>query len=1260
MLRWAQSARMVTKHNHHRTSIGSTMVFRTSVARAAGGFDVRMGPGAGGWLGSCEDADLLLRIIAAGSSVWYDPDLAVYHRDSRRDGGAEAESKALAYGCGQGHMWRTHGFSRGLVALLLLRRFAGSLVWVLRGRSDIGRAHRAWGRGALNGLLGRPPADFPASDHDGPDAPPDEGTDAPPPDLRRLVGLSALGAGLVIAATVAVTAIAARRWGPSGVEVACALIALAMVGAMAGRGWWIGRLVEPARHRGEDRRGPRPTIVGIETAVAVTLVGAVWLAAWLLDGEAAARQALSGLLAAQVVLPAMLATTMAASDLAPLMRGRTIGGARRMVRAVVGPTRVVAALLAVLAVVAAPDLLRVTHGPDLTPSSSSLAVSLLAATVATALGAATVVLVLADRHRPTAAVAIGWLAIAGPGVALAAWLGGSTGLVVAAASSIAGLTLLVSSAAWVTTGISVGPPTSMLVRRSPAPQRRRSRSTAGPSPVPAGQQPIGLGPPRSPDDPDLSLIVSTVGRPTEFRRMVASIAREAGEGIGIELVVVDQSGSDETRRILEESALQFPWRHVRSERGLSLGRNTGLSHARGRYVTFPDDDVWYSGAMLAPAVSRLDRTPDLAGVCARLATEDGSDSMLRWARTPKAVTPRNHHRTSIGPVMVIRREVACRIGGFDETLGPGTGLWYGSCDDADFVLRVVEDGGTVWYDPDLHLHHRDPRLDGDPDTQRKSLAYGCGQGRMWRTHRFGRPWIAFLLARRLVGSVIMDLRRRRGVGRAQRAWVRGALAGLIDYEPVELRPVPPEPVAPSAPQGDGVERRPTADEFVRGFQFRIAMAVIGMAATFALTAIASRLLPDAELTRFYALLAALAILPVLSRFGLNTKAVQDLGAARGRGEWATALRLADQYVRACLVPSLLTGPFVAVVFVAWSSGSSFVPYAVLASLILVTESIRLTHSDVLVGLGLPGWGAALAHHVRAVAVVVVVAVDLAVFGSSMDLVRLLTIQAVVGVVLAGAGQIKLSLLSGRAGARPLKLDIGSMARAGAPFAVTDLAYTVIASGDIWLAAKAFEPSTAALYSTASVLAKQIVAPIGLASIALGPVAAGYLAQRRTADLERIVRAVLSGLGLLLLPGLIALAVFGDRVLGVAYGDRFESAHLPFALLLFGYGAVICFGLSRTILLMAGGERLAMGLSLGWMTLIVPLGVAAAVVGGPVHLAVASAGGTAGLVVLQAAGAWVTTGIRAFPSGQAARDLLLRWDRLVQLARGARRPAARSG
>ncbi|MDH4280984.1 MAG: glycosyltransferase, partial [Acidimicrobiia bacterium] len=622
MLRWASTGRRVNQHNHHRTSIGSTMVFRTPVAQASGGFDEAMGPGAGGWLGSCEDADFLLRIIAGGRAVWYEPSLAVHHRDSRRDGGSEAESKALAYGCGQGHMWRSHGFSRPVLAYLLLRRFLGSLIWAMRGRTDIGRAHRAWGRGAINGLLDRPPADIPASDggltRDHPPAVDETGTagvaagPTSEPQLGKMVALSTIASMAVVAATSALVAIAARRAGTVGVEAVVALVAFALVVATAARGWLLGR--ETGLGGDDDGRSRRATVLAAEIAGALAVTGDVWLGLLLLPGSAGARFGTAAVLSALISLPAMLATVAVAPRLARLVRHRSLPDAGLLLRSVARlslPAAIALAVPVALAVgMTTPTIADSTADfPILTSTVLLLAGDL----VATALAGASAVLWLTDRHRLGAALALGWLVVSWAGSGLAALLGGGLGLAVAGSFATAGLVALWSATAWVTTGLSIGPRLRPGIRPGWLGSRRRSRYDTEHR-IPAGQARIEPCTTLSATSPDLSLIVSTIGRPADFRRMVQSIGREMTSGLHVELVVVDQSGDDETRRILEDADLPVPWRHVRSGTGLSLGRNLGLSLARGRYVTFPDDDVWYAGAMLAAAVTRLDRTPDLAGV----------------------------------------------------------------------------------------------------------------------------------------------------------------------------------------------------------------------------------------------------------------------------------------------------------------------------------------------------------------------------------------------------------------------------------------------------------------------------------------------------------------------------------------------------------------------------------------------------------------------------------------------------------------------
>jgi len=753
----------------------------------------------------------------------------------------------------------------------------------------------------------------------------------------------------------------------------------------------------------------------------------------------------------------------------------------------------------------------------------------------------------------------------------------------------------------------------------------------------AERQQLISGSPTPVAAPDLSLVISTIGRPEELRRMVTSIGAQVTD-LAIELIVVDQSDDDATLQTLEGLDLDFPYRHVRSPVGLSLGRNTGLALATGRYVTFPDDDAWYGESMLEPAVAHLDRTPDIGGLCGRLAAADGSNSMLRWSKKAMFVTHRNHHRTSIGAVMVMRRSVAESIGGFDETLGPGTGLWYGSCEDADFVLRVIESGISVWYEPNLVVHHRDSRLDGGPDAARKSLAYGCGQGRMWRIHRFSWWWIAFLLGRRVVSSVLLAFQGHPQVGKSKRAWVRGALNGLMDRQPVDFQSSTDRPdVEPERPSP-----APTAGEFVKSFRWRIIMSVVGIVSTFLLTALVARRLPDGELSLFYVLLASLGIAPILGRFGLNTKAVQELGVARAQDDWPTAVGIAHQAVRACFVPSVVTGPVIAISFIAWSSGDSFVSYALLASLILVTDSIRQTYSDIFVGLGMPRLGAVLAHQVRAVGVIIVLAVDQLLLGNSLTLTRLFVLMGVVGVAFVVIAHVRLWLIPHEGGAATHRLDIGSLALAGVPFLLVDLVAALVSRGDVWLASKAFDESTAAIYSTASVLAKQIGTPIGLANAALGPVAAGYLVRHRTADLERIIRMVVSALGLVLLPVFVVVVAAGDDLLALAYGERFVAAHPYLVALLTGNIAIVLLGLGTTVLVMAGRQRLAMVLSLGWLLIVGPAAIAAAYLGGPGALSVVSATATLGLLVVNAVAAWVTTGIRVYPRPASLGELARRW------------------
>jgi glycosyltransferase involved in cell wall biosynthesis len=126
------------------TLIEWMMVVRRDAFEAVGGFDEKLGPGAGTPWGAYEAQDLALKLLTAGYAGYYDPALAGHHPDERSDRASAASiAKLRAYNVGMGYVMRKHGY-RFLVYLpRLLRPLAGVAVYALTGRLMMAR--RSWG-----------------------------------------------------------------------------------------------------------------------------------------------------------------------------------------------------------------------------------------------------------------------------------------------------------------------------------------------------------------------------------------------------------------------------------------------------------------------------------------------------------------------------------------------------------------------------------------------------------------------------------------------------------------------------------------------------------------------------------------------------------------------------------------------------------------------------------------------------------------------------------------------------------------------------------------------------------------------------------------------------------------------------------------------------------------------------------------------------------------------------------------------------------
>ena len=146
-----------------------------------------------------------------------------------------------------------------------------------------------------------------------------------------------------------------------------------------------------------------------------------------------------------------------------------------------------------------------------------------------------------------------------------------------------------------------------------------------------------------------------------------------------EVIVVDDGSTDRSAEI----AGGFPVQLIRIDAtGVSAARNAGLAAADGDLIAFIDhDDIW-EPLKLERQIRFLDEHPGVgfATCWLRVVVEAGTDRPS-WVE--------DEYMTAGLPgmcpgVLLVRREVIDRVGGFDTNLALG--------EDADWVLRAADAG----------------------------------------------------------------------------------------------------------------------------------------------------------------------------------------------------------------------------------------------------------------------------------------------------------------------------------------------------------------------------------------------------------------------------------------------------------------------------------------------------------------------------------------------------------------------------------------
>jgi hypothetical protein len=248
-----------------------------------------------------------------------------------------------------------------------------------------------------------------------------------------------------------------------------------------------------------------------------------------------------------------------------------------------------------------------------------------------------------------------------------------------------------------------------------------------------------------------TLIVATLGRTTELESLFASLASQAYPEF--ECVIVDQNPDRGVKQIVERWNTRLKLRVIDSAPGLSRARNVGLEAATGDIVAFPDDDCWYSPALLANISNWFQTHADYSVLTVGSQDHDGTPSGNRWIQDQCEIRPSNAFRTTFSSTIFVRRTSLTRGQRFDESLGVGSGTRFGCGEETDYVLSLLQAGAQGYFDRTWHIGHpKRDMLSGQVNGTR-AASYGAGMGRVLRKRAepvLAAAFVAYDLTRSLI------------------------------------------------------------------------------------------------------------------------------------------------------------------------------------------------------------------------------------------------------------------------------------------------------------------------------------------------------------------------------------------------------------------------------------------------------------------------------------------------------------------------------
>lgn len=297
------------------------------------------------------------------------------------------------------------------------------------------------------------------------------------------------------------------------------------------------------------------------------------------------------------------------------------------------------------------------------------------------------------------------------------------------------------------------------------------------------------------DEPRYAVVVATRNRGAKIAQLLDSLM--ASEERAFELVVIDQSTNDDTRRSVAPFLLDPRVRYEHSTiAGTSRARNRGFALTRAPIIAITDDDCIVPPDWLTRLAKPFHDHPQVGvvycNVDAVTVAELGHTPNIRF-RANQAISAMSMLRAQqplwMGAGMAVRRRVLADVQGFDEQLGPGAPAFQ-ACEDNDIAWRALIRGWWLYENADVAVLHDGFRSLAQLRAHVQRDYYGIG-GTMAKFVKSGHWQVGAMLAALVYRSGVVEPANDVVHGRLPRGFRRPymLLRGLRDGLRTPLDPV---------------------------------------------------------------------------------------------------------------------------------------------------------------------------------------------------------------------------------------------------------------------------------------------------------------------------------------------------------------------------------------------------------------------------------------------------------------------------------------